>query len=172
MPQLIRCGSPLAAAARGGDILTTELLLAAGADILIRDPDCDISAVETAIVLGRTPALNALLRQGGDVNDRNKSTGQTALHVAVQFHRVGAIDALAEAGADTALKQKDGMKTLNEEAGNDCGRCETMLALLQRGANAHARDKYGLAPLHRLAVGSPRAPSSISCNDGGRMKSP
>lgn len=68
--------TPLYQAAGAGFVSTSvEILLPAGTDFRIRNPGNDLSAVDIAAILGKVPALKAILRHGVDVDYRNKLTG-------------------------------------------------------------------------------------------------
>ena len=76
--------TPLLFAAREGRVDAAKVLLAAGADVSIVDPDRHTPLI-LALINGHFDVADLLIDHGADVNMHDK-VGQTALWAAVDFH--------------------------------------------------------------------------------------
>jgi ankyrin repeat protein len=76
--------TPLLFAARDGKVASAKVLLEAGADPNLVDPDQHTPLI-LALMNGHLDVAAALVRAGADVNMEDK-VGQTALYAAVDFH--------------------------------------------------------------------------------------
>lgn len=97
-------GSPLAAAARQGDMQTVQALLQQGLDVNGQGLD-GTPALHWAVRVDNEELVNLLLRAGADVNAANRY-GQAPLHVAVQQRHADMMQRLLESGAN--VEQADG----------------------------------------------------------------
>ncbi len=146
--------TPLYQAAGGNHVGAALKLLAAGATVDIRAGGK--SPLEAAASRGYVDVLRAILRYGGDSNACNDS-GITALHMAASVHdrdNGGVIHALVEAGADIEAKTTGQLCHTPLHAACRGAPKETVQALLELGANVHARDRQVRTPLHRACLSS------------------
>jgi ankyrin repeat protein len=102
--------TPLLFAARDGRVESTKVLLAAGADPNIVDPDRH-TALIIALINGHVDVAATLIRAGADVNMEDK-VGQTALYAAVDLHTVPASNRPAPRETDNALTSLDVIQML------------------------------------------------------------
>jgi len=103
---VLRGGStPLLFAVRAGDVESTRLLLAAGADANDHLPD-GTSALVLAAYSGRGAVGSLLLEKGADPNDM--ASGYTALHAAVLRSDLDLVKALVAHGADANIRMTRG----------------------------------------------------------------
>ncbi len=83
--------------------------------------------------------------------------GDTALHIAAAAYEAGLARELVKAGASVAADNRRGAQPLHyavdggprSERWNPVAQRETVLCLLELGADPNAADKNGTAPLHR-----------------------
>ncbi|CAN0303250.1 unnamed protein product, partial [Ectocarpus fasciculatus] len=97
--------TPLLDACRSGHLSVVNTLLAAGADVTIRN-NYGFTALEIAVDKGHVDVIGALLRHGADVNACDDE-GYTPLHSAAEHDQAGAIDALIQAGANIESSTSD-----------------------------------------------------------------
>src|SRR5688572_15464695 len=102
--------TPLLFAARDGRVESTKVLLAAGADPNIVDPDRH-TALILALMNGHFDVAGALIQAGADVNMQDK-VGQTALYAAVDGHTVPASNRPAPRETDDTLSSLDVIRML------------------------------------------------------------
>jgi ankyrin repeat protein len=102
--------TPLLFAARDGKIASTRVLLAAGADVNIVDPDRH-TALIIALMNGHFDVAGALIEGGADVNMEDK-VGQTALYAAVDAHTVPTSNRPAPRETDDMLSSLDVIRML------------------------------------------------------------
>jgi ankyrin repeat protein len=107
-------GSTALMFAARGDVESTRILLAAGADPNIKIPDWGGTALSIASTMGQAEIVEALLNKGADINYRDNNSF-TALHSAVRD---------SEYGEDPAQKARA---------------VETVKVLLAHGADVNAR---------------------------------
>jgi ankyrin repeat protein len=102
--------TPLLFAARDGRVASTKVLLDAGADPNIVDPDRHTPLI-LALMNGHVDVAAALIRGGADVNMEDK-VGQTALYAAVDLHTVPASNRPAPRETDDTLSSLDVIRML------------------------------------------------------------
>ena len=102
--------TPLLFAARDGKVASARVLLDAGADPNIVDPDRHTPLI-LALMNGHVDVAAALIRGGADVNMEDK-VGQTALYAAVDLHTVPASNRPAPRETDDALSSLDVIRML------------------------------------------------------------
>ena len=95
---------PLLIAAGLGQAQLVELLLTAGADVLIAEPRMGATALHKAAQLGNTHVIGLLLDHGAFVDQQSPVLGQTSLMDAVVHKHVEAVQLLLRRGAGTAIK--------------------------------------------------------------------
>lgn len=137
------------------------LLLAHGADLLAADTDGE-TALHYAAKFGKPDAANMLLHAGCHPDLRSRG-GLTPLHQSARHGQHALIGILLAAGADVEARTTLDMTTPLHQAiiGHQaavyhrrsphayCRRqVQAMILLLQRQANANARDWHGATPLH------------------------
>ena len=102
--------TPLLFAARDGKTASAKVLLDAGADVNIVDPDRH-TALILALINGQLDVAALLIERGADVNMEDK-VGQTALYAAVDFHTVPASNRPAPRETDDVVSSVDVIKML------------------------------------------------------------
>jgi ankyrin repeat protein len=102
--------TPLLFAARDGKLESAKLLLSAGADVNVVDPDRH-TALILALVNGHFDVAGALIQAGADVNMEDK-VGQTALYAAVDAHTVPASNRPAPRETDDTMSSLDVIRML------------------------------------------------------------
>jgi uncharacterized protein len=102
--------TPLLFAARDGCVECAGVLVSAGADINIVDPD-QHSALILALINGHFDVAGLLIERGIDVNMEDK-VGQTALYAAVDAHTVPASNRPAPRETDDTLSSLDVIQML------------------------------------------------------------
>ena len=107
--------TPLLFAAQDGDVESTRLLLAAGADPNDAAPDGS-SAVVIAAHAGQDDVAKLLLNAGANPNAAG--SGYTALHVAAMRGDLALMEALIDHGADLNARQQKGSPTQRVASGH------------------------------------------------------
>src|SRR5688572_10970087 len=102
--------TPLLFSAREGKVTSVRVLLDAGADVNIVDPDRHTSLI-LALSSGHFDVAGLLIERGADVNMEDK-VGQTALYAAVDGHTVPASNRPAPRETDDTLTSLDVIKML------------------------------------------------------------
>jgi len=102
--------TPLLFAARDGRVESVKVLLSAGADPNVVDPDRHTAAI-LALMNGHFDVAGALIQHGIDVNMEDK-VGQTALYAAVDGHTAPASNRPAPRETDDALSSFDVIRML------------------------------------------------------------
>lgn len=103
--------TPLAWAARTGNVDAIDLLVAAGADTNRHDPRIGWPPLIHAIHKGRDAAVQRLMRRGASVNATTRG-GVTPLMVAAGDGRPAIVRLLLDAGANPELRRGDGATAL------------------------------------------------------------
>lgn len=141
-------GSPLAEAARRGDVASVQNLLRQEVDVNGWDAG-GTAALHWAVHLGDQALVELLLDAGADINAANRY-GQGPIHIAVQQHDAAMVKRLLAAGADKEKVDGAGETALLTAA--RLGDAAIVDELLAAGAAIEARDlDYGQTPL-MLAV--------------------
>lgn len=141
-------GSPLAEAARRGDVASVQNLLRQKVDVNGWDAG-GTAALHWAVHLGDQALVELLLDAGADINAANRY-GQAPIHIAVQQHDAAMVKRLLAAGADKEKVDGAGETALLTAA--RLGDAAIVDELLAAGAAIEARDlDYGQTPL-MLAV--------------------
>src|SRR5687767_10190426 len=102
--------TPLLFAARDGKLESAKVLLSAGADVNIVDPDLHTPLI-LALVNGHFDVAGALIQAGADVNMEDK-VGQTALYAAVDGHTAPASNRPAPRETDDTLSSLEIIRKL------------------------------------------------------------
>lgn len=134
--------TPLAAAARNGNLDIAKLLVEAGAGVSFDAGDHGSPMTEAAGG-GYTEFVAYLLREGADINERSDGQG-SPLNAAARNGHTSTVSFLLEKGADINYQNDGQGSALNAAARN--GYVETMKLLLKEGANIDAtNDGQGTA---------------------------
>src|SRR5690606_15736203 len=138
-------GSPLAEAARRGDVGKVLALLAEdGVDVDAPSRD-GTPALHWLVRLGERDAVERLIAAGADVNGSNRY-GLKPLHVAIEAADPALVRLLLDAGADPSAPDRADEPPLTLAA--RAGEAAIAEALLEHGAEADAREPhYGQTPL-------------------------
>lgn len=162
--------TPLLIAAGDTNLELTRYLLQRGADVNYTGMR-EGSVLMLAAYLGQLDLLELLIAFGAKVNLAMPEGGETALHMAAVQARSAAAEMLLRAGADPNLHAKSGVTTdmfnggvmLWAETPLHYGAAygdETMVqAMLDAGADIHARNTHGERPIHY--AGRHHRPKSI-----------
>jgi len=141
-------GSPVAEAARQGDLQTVQALLQQGLDVNGWGKD-GTPALHWAVRVNDQDLVAVLLAAGADVNGANRY-GLAPIHVAVQHRHADMVQRLLEAGASVELADASGELPLLQAT--QLGDPALVDLLLANGAQVDARDlNYGQSAL-MLAV--------------------
>ncbi|KAF4950551.1 hypothetical protein FGADI_8110 [Fusarium gaditjirri] len=144
------------AAGRGSEELT-KLLLERGANAKTRGRRADTPLHRAAELEGSRAIMEALLSYGAEIDARNE-LGETPLLRAARYASINEIKFLISQGADTTTQNGGSETCLHMAMENWKGRSDVVRLLLDNGARADARSKYGRTCLHTLArwgTGSP-----------------
>jgi len=123
-----------------------------GADPNSRGPYGD-TPLHTAVIWDRSSddgVIRSLLRMGADVNATN-DYGDTPLHRAAYHGLTGKVRLLLRNKADVSRRAQRGETPLLYAARPE-GHPETVLALLEGGAEVNVPDDIGMTPLHGAAM--------------------
>ena len=138
--------TPVADAARRGDVAAVRTLLAEGEDANAAHGD-GMSALHWAAERGDTELVEALTQAGAAVEAVTRIGHYTPLHVASAAGQVEVVELLLSAGADATAATSTGGVTPLHLAANS-GRAGAITALLDHGAAVDAREKtWGQTPL-------------------------
>ncbi|HSF15687.1 MAG TPA: ankyrin repeat domain-containing protein [Vicinamibacteria bacterium] len=143
--------SPVADAAKAGDLQSVRTILQQGADVNAAQGD-GMSALHWAAVLGDAQMAEMLIYAGANVMAETRIGHYTPLHVAAKGGKAAVVETLLEAGADVnARTTNSGSTPLHLAAAS--GNASVVTALLARGANVDARDsEWGQTPLIHAAA--------------------
>ena len=141
--------SPVAEAARSGDLATVRGLIDDRADVNLPERDGS-TALLWATYHADLEMTRALVAAGAAVDAANRY-GVTPLLQASRTGDAAVMEVLLEAGADPTLAHPEGETPLMAAART--GRTDAVRALLTRGANVNAADAFQLqTPLMRAAA--------------------
>ena len=132
--------SALEGACREGNLAMVEWLIENGADI--HGKNTALEHPIHAAAMSNPDIIDLLLRKGVNVNARD-SEGKTAYHVASIFNSIKSTRRLIDAGCDLELRDDDGDTVLLACVGRFYIRAEIIDLLLDRGADACAKNKEG-----------------------------
>ena len=126
-----------------------------------------VSARDVRIVGDSADCLRLLLEAGADKNEAN-DRGETPLHIMAERDSPNCLRLLLEAGADVSARNKFGQTPLHSMVWLDTPECRRLLLekgvdamdvsarntfglrlLLEAGADACARNKFGRTPLEQ-----------------------
>ncbi len=129
----------------GGRVL--RCLVAARADVNLRDTTQDRTSLWIAASFGHAEAVEALARLGGDVDAASepKVFDATPMWIAAVGGYTAVIEALGRLGADVNRAAKDGRTPMYMAA--DGGHTAAIEALGKLGADVNRADNYGATPL-------------------------
>ena len=152
-PRAALGATPVADAARSGDLAAMRSLLAAGEDANAAHGD-GMSALHWAAERGDAEMARTLVHAGAAVDAATRIGHYTPLHVAAAGGHGDAVAVLLEAGADAMAATGTGGATPLHLAGAS-GDLAALTALLDYGADVNAREKaWGQTPLIFAAAAS------------------
>ena len=142
---------PLLIAAGLGQAQMVELLLTAGADVLMAEPRMGTTALHKAAQSGNADVVGLLLDYGAFADQQSPAFGQTALMDAVIYKHAEVVQALLRRGARTAIQnhwqetaldlaRRDGLATItraleaHDATNQGRVRAQTLLAAVKAGA--------------------------------------
>lgn len=131
-------GSPLADAARDGELAPVTDLIAQGADVNLAASDGS-TALLWAAYHHHAEMAHALLAAGADPDVPN-NFGVTPLVQASRTGDAAVMEVLLDGGADITLAHPEGLTPLMASAGT--GRLDAVRLLLDRGADPNAADSF------------------------------
>ncbi|HEX9582435.1 MAG TPA: ankyrin repeat domain-containing protein [Gemmatimonadales bacterium] len=131
--------SPVADAARSGDLEAVRTLLRQGADVNAAQGD-GMTALHWAAQNGDAPMLRVLLYAGANAEATTRLGGYTPLHLASQQGLGEAVKVLLEGGSKAAAETTTGASAIHLAAA--AGRPDAVAVLLQGGADLNARESY------------------------------
>jgi ankyrin repeat protein len=100
--------APLIMAAYKGYTDIVKLLLEAGADVAVVDPNMKATALHAAAYAGHAEAAKLLIEHDIDIDKQGPYNGYTALHDAVWQNNIETARVLIEAGANLHIKSNTG----------------------------------------------------------------
>lgn len=148
--------TPLHMTAREGLSISVVALLAAGADVEARCGFAEDSALDLAACMENLAVAEFIVQHGADVNAANFA-GETALHKAASVNKVGSVVALIGMGAAVDAQDNTGCTPLIKVIEHEGDTHETMLALLQHGADVDKQDEDLNSPLHWVVMSAVEA---------------
>ena len=138
--------SPVADAAREGDLEAVRALLLEGADVNAAHGD-GMTALHWAAERGDAPLAGVLLSAGANPEAVTRIGHYTPLHVAARAGHEAVVIELVESGADVGARASNGGATPLHLAAA-AGDAEVVRALLANGADVNAREtEWGQTPL-------------------------
>lgn len=156
--------SPVADAARRGDLDEVRRLIAAGEDVNAAQGD-GMTALHWAAMRGDTELAAIVLENGADHAAGTRHGDHTALHVAARSAQSAVAAALLEAGADASALTTTGATPLHFAAA--AGDSEIVRALIEHGAGVDDREpEWGQTAL-MFAAAAGRTEAIRALLDGG-----
>ncbi len=104
-----------------------------------------------ACVLGQADRLKAMLTADRDLIGRYSADGFTLLHLAAFFGQPEIAAMLLAAGADANAEARNTMRVRPLHSAAAADQTRIALALIEHGADVHARQQGGFTPLHAAA---------------------
>jgi ankyrin repeat protein len=137
--------SPVADAARAGDVVKVRALLKQGADASAPHAD-GMTPLHWAAERGDAAMADALIRAGANLTAETRLGQYTPLHLAARNGSAAVVAAIAKAGANVMTPTASGTTALHLAAG--AGSAAAVTALTSAGANVNARENVnGQTPL-------------------------
>jgi ankyrin repeat protein len=138
--------TPLMGAINNGRIANAKILLEAGADVSVRNPEFSDTALTLALYYKRdaSEGVSLLLSKGADPNTAN-SRGRSALMLAVFGQPNPVLDALLRAGANVNAQDRNGNTALMEAA--EDGNVSAVKLLLEAHADRTLKNASGQTAL-------------------------
>jgi len=127
-----------------GDTKTVHLMIAAGMDPNVSNPDGKMGTTTLQAAIGNIGTMKTLIAARANVNAADRS-GNTPLLEAAHTGQTEAVKVLLAAGADVNLKNHAGLTPLMDAARR--GYSEISELLLMKGADVNATTTYGLTAL-------------------------
>lgn len=145
LPPLAGCGTGLTRAAKHGDTMTVNRLLALGADVNAKD-ELGLTPLMQAAMNGHADVLQALIEKGAEVNARSPN-GMNALIFAAGRGDAATVQALLAKGADADAANTDGNTALDIARVNNRTR---VVELLRKAALRPPGAAPGEAERHKV----------------------
>ncbi len=139
--------SPLSWAAGFGDADGVALLIENGADVNVRDAVLGYTPLLWASGFGDAKSIPILLEEGADVSVRDNAEGRTPLMHAVRTGTLAGVEQLLDANASLTAIDNGGQTPLMIAAGSNNVTLAKVKLLVERGADAKAKDKAGMNAL-------------------------
>ena len=150
--------SPIADAARDGDLARVKSLLAEGADVNGAQGD-GMTGLHWAAKRGDVEIAKLLISSGAEAQAETRIGAYTPLHIASEGAKLAVVKMLLESGADAnARTTSNGASPLHLAAAAANGEA-VVTALLDGGADANAREAYAEQTPLMFAAASNRAAS-------------
>ena len=128
----------------------TSAILAAGADVTLREDMLDMSPLEWAAGMGNADVMKLIIEHVVDVNTAG-AAGRAALHLAASNSKAEMVDKLVQAGADIDAADAGEGSTPLHIAAASCRSPPFVIALMHHGASVSKKDARGKSPLHAAA---------------------
>lgn len=140
-----QAATPVADAARKGDLASVRALVKQGADASAPHAD-GMTPLHWAAEMGDAAMAEVLLRAGANFAAETRNGQYTPLHLASRNGSAGVVSALVKAGANLKVVTSSGASALHLAAGG--GSAPSVTALLDGGADVNAKDAiHGQTPL-------------------------
>ena len=150
----VHANSPIADAAKAGDLDAVKTMLKNGGDVNAAHGD-GMTALHWAASRGDAAMTQMLLSAGANIRATSRLGGITALHLASQGGHANVVAALIAAGAESNLATTTGATAVMLAA--RAGSTDTVTRLVETGADINAKEKaFGQTAL-MIAAGLDRA---------------